>query len=109
MKAVVLLFLAVGTCVSTATVVSPKDSGCLSPQQQDQLQASVTAIQNILDVSSKTLRSFAENENDPKAQDALKTAARVIDVINVYVCGNLTKIAEEACGSCKCGSPPSEM
>lgn len=81
--------------------MSTSEGDCLSPKQEKALEASVNAIQNILGVTSKTLKSFSENEEDPQVQKKLEKAAQVIDVVNTYICGNLTKIAGEACGSCK--------
>jgi len=85
-------------CISLTFAL--KNESCLTPAQDAQLKEATTIISNTLRTAEDALKIAAFFEKDPTTKNNLQLAARVIDVVNKEVVANLTKIADETCGTC---------
>jgi hypothetical protein len=73
---------------------------CLTPKQDEQLKEAVKGIQTGFDVVDAALIVAALAEKNETIRDNIQLAESVISAVNKDIVGNLTKIAEEACGNC---------
>uniref|UniRef100_A0A7S3V2A5 Uncharacterized protein n=1 Tax=Aplanochytrium stocchinoi TaxID=215587 RepID=A0A7S3V2A5_9STRA len=73
---------------------------CLTPQQDEQLKISIKYIEKLLGAAVLALDTAAAVEQDPEIKAKVTEAAVVIKAINQDLVSKLTKIVEEACGSC---------
>jgi len=81
-------------------VLASAQTGCLTPEQDAQLQKAVTIIDNTLHLTVVALKIAAVAEKDPQTKQNLQLAARIIDAVDTELVGNLTRIVEETCGTC---------
>lgn len=78
----------------------PRNDSCLTPAQQKQLKEAVTTIHDVLATATASLEIAYALEKDPTTKANLKIAITVISAVNQDLVANLTKIANEACGTC---------
>lgn len=81
-------------------VFALKNDSCLTPAQDAQLKEATTVISNTLRVAEDALSIAAFFEKDPQTKQNLQLASHIIDVVNKEIVANLTKIADETCGTC---------
>jgi len=74
--------------------------GCLTPDQEKQLEQATSIIDKTLKTTVIALNTAAFFEKDPNTKEQLKEAAKIIDTVDVEIVKNLTKIADETCGTC---------
>jgi len=74
--------------------------GCLTPEQQDQLEKAVTVIDGVMKLTQISLKLAASQQSDPQTAANLQEAARIIGVIDEELVQNLEHIAQETCGTC---------
>jgi len=89
-------------CISLtfAFNVKANNGSCLTPQQDEQLKEAVKIIGNTLTIAEDALKVAAFATTDPQTKQNLKLAARIIETVNQEIVANLTKIADETCGTC---------
>lgn len=74
--------------------------GCLTPDQDQQLKNIADGIHGIFVTTEAALRIAEFKTSDPQTKQNLALAINVLKNVDQFVVGNLTKIADEACGTC---------
>ena len=87
-------------CDKKAQLKQLGNSSCLTPKQESELETAVKAIAGTLDATALALEIAAAAETDPTIRANLIIAVKVINAVNKDLVANLTKIANESCGTC---------
>tara|TARA_B110000208_G_scaffold160422_1_gene195557 strand:+ start:136 stop:666 length:531 start_codon:yes stop_codon:yes gene_type:complete len=95
-----MFFSLVTTLISVAVLRNNNDS-CLTPAQDKTLTTVVKVTHGVLATAVISLDIAAVAEKNVTTQKDLELAATIVSTLNKDIVGNLTYIAEEACGTCK--------
>lgn len=74
--------------------------GCLTPDQKSKIQKDCHTIGTILSGAEAALKVADLFEKDPKIKKDIELAEQIIEAVNTELVANLTKIVDEACGTC---------
>jgi len=74
--------------------------GCLTPDQDQQLKNIADAIHGVFVTTEAALRIAEFSTSDQQTKQNLALAINVLKNVDQFVVGNLTNIADEACGTC---------
>jgi hypothetical protein len=83
-----------------AALAAPRNEPCLNATQTQQLKQIVAGVQIVLTAVDVALDIAINAENNPQTKQDLELARRVVQAFSQVLVANLTKIAEEACGTC---------
>ena len=93
-----MFFSLVTTLISVAVLRNNNDS-CLTPAQDKTLTTVVKVTHGVLATAVISLDIAAVAEKNVTTQKDLELAATIVSTLNKDIVGNLTYIAEEACGT----------
>lgn len=74
--------------------------GCLTPAQKDKLDKDCHTIGTILSGAVSALKVVDLFEKDPKIKKDIELAEQIIEAVNTELIANITRIVDEACGTC---------
>eukprot|EP00924_Labyrinthula_sp_SR-Ha-C_P015479 snap_masked-scaffold_4-processed-gene-0.38-mRNA-1 protein AED:1.00 eAED:1.00 QI:0/-1/0/0/-1/1/1/0/1049 len=82
-----------------APPLKPKE-GCLTPDEKEKLYNISEYVETGLSYSAKLIRIYAKFQVDPAKRISLEKTADVVDAIADDIVTNITRLADEFCGTC---------